>query len=70
MIKTSILERFPKVLHYIHKLIIIDYIDLQQKNSWRLERRRRWSHLIGLDSLFQKIPAITKKKRKDHEMNR
>jgi hypothetical protein len=37
-------------------------IDVQKKKSWRVERRP-WRHLIGHDSLFQKTPMFTPKKR-------
>jgi hypothetical protein len=33
----------------------------KKKNSWRVERRH-WRHLIGFDSLFQKILVFTPKK--------
>jgi hypothetical protein len=33
----------------------------RQKESWRF-KRRRWCHLIDLDSLFQNTPIITHEK--------
>jgi hypothetical protein len=41
--------------------MVIDYGHADKKN-WQVERPH-WRHLIGLDSLFQKTPMFTPKKR-------
>ncbi len=43
----------------MHRLQICDE---DRKKSWRV-KRRHWYHSIGLDSLFQKTPITTLKKR-------
>jgi hypothetical protein len=40
----------------------IDYRCADKKKSRRVERRH-WRHLIGLDSLFQKTPMFTLRRR-------